>query len=168
MALAGLREMLSGALRDRVAAAGVLLVAGVLLLMALVLAVAALVTIIAAYLGTVRALLAVAGGLVVLALLLVWITSARNRRAAEIRATTRALWAATAVNAASSILRGGAKGHDDGSGTSGGTHRSAFLIAGGLALMLLAFLVPGGGDKGGDKAGDKGPEDPETGPDDPA
>lgn len=148
MALAGLKAMLAGAVRDRMAAAGVLLVAGVLFVTAWGLAVAALVAFLSAYLGTVWALLAVAGGMIVLALLIVWITTARNRRTAELRATTRALWAATAVNAASAILRSEPQGQDGGTGQGGGTHRSALLVVGGLALMLLALLVPGGHDNG--------------------
>ena len=90
VALAGLKAMLAGAVRDRVAAAGVFLVAGILLLAAWVLAVMALVVFVSTSLGQIGGLLAVAGALVLLALLIVWITSARNRRTAELRATTRA------------------------------------------------------------------------------
>lgn len=154
MALAGLKTMLAGALQDRVAALGIAVVAGVFLATAWVLVVAALVAYLAAYLGTVGALLAVAAGLVVLSVLIVWISRMRNRRTAELRATTRALWAATAVNAASAILRSDSRGNE---AEQGGSHRSALLIAGGLALMLLAFLFPGGKGNAGDP--------PEPGPD---
>lgn len=154
MALAGLKTMLAGALRDRVAALGVAVVAGVFVATAWVLVVAALVAYLTAYLGTVGALLAVAAGLVVLSVLIVWISRMRKRRTAELRATTRALWAATAVNAASAILRSDSRGPE---AEQGGSHRSALLIAGGLALMLLAFLFPGGKGNAGDP--------PEPGPD---
>jgi len=158
VALAGLKAMLAGAVRDRVAAAGVLLVAGILLLTAWVLAVMALVVFVSTSLGQIGGLLAVAGALVLLALLIVWITSARNRRTAELRATTRALWAATAVNAASTILRGDPHGQEGGSEQGGSSHRSVLLIVGGLAMMLLALLVPWGQDKD--------PEAPRPGPGD--
>ncbi|MES2914195.1 MAG: hypothetical protein V4753_03650 [Pseudomonadota bacterium] len=154
MALAGLKTMLAGALRDRVAALGVVVVAGVFLTTAWVLVVAALVAYLTPYLGTVGALLAVSAGLVVLSFLIVWISRMRNRRTAKLRATTRALWAATAVNAASAILRSDSRGPE---AEQGGSHRSALLIAGGLALMLLAFLFPGGKGNPGDP--------PEPGPD---
>lgn len=161
MALAGLKAMLAGALRDRLATVGVLLAAGVLLATAWVLAVVALVAFLTTWLGRVGALLAVAAGLVILAVLIVWITRARVRRTAEVRATTRALWAATAVNAASAILRGEPQARE---GEATGSHRSALLVAGGLALMLLAFLLPWGRDK--EPGGADGPQGP--GPDDAA
>lgn len=149
MALAALKSMLAGAVRDRVAAAGVLLAAGLLVLTAWVLVVVALVAYLTTILGAIGALLAVAGGLVLLAFLLVWITSASNRRTAELRKTTRALWAATAVNAASAILRGEPHSREsEAEDEARGSHRPALLVAGGLALMLLAFLFPGG--KGSD------------------
>lgn len=154
MALAGLKTMLAGALRDRAAAIGVVAVAEVFLATAWVLVVAALVASLTAYLGTVGAFLAVAAGLVALSFLIVWISRMRNRRTAELRATTRALWAATAVNDASAILRSDARGQD---GEQGGSHRSALLIAGGLALMLLALLFPGGKGPAGDPP-DPGPD----------
>ena len=155
MALAGLKTMLAGALQDRVAAIGVIVVAGVFLATAWMLVVVALVAYLTAYLGTVGALLAVAAGLVVLSVLIVWISRMRNRRTAELRATTRALWAATAVNAASAIFRSDSRGPD---GEPGGSHRSALLIAGGMALMLLALLFPGGKGPAGDPP-DPGPDD---------
>ena len=128
MALAGLKAMLAGVLRDRLATVGVLLAAGVLLATAWVLAVVALVAFLTTWLGRVGALLAVAAGLALLAVLIVWILRARVRRTAELRATTRALWAATAVNAASAILRGESQGRE---GEAAGSHRSALLVAGG-------------------------------------
>lgn len=164
MALAGLKTMLAGAVRDRMAAAGVMLVAGILLLTAWVLTVAALVVYLSAALGPVAALLTVAAGLVVLLLLVVWITTFRNRRTAELRATTRALWAATAVNAASAVLRGEPHGADKGAETGSGGHRSALLIAGGVALMLLALLVPWMRDKGTDGWGPDGSGPDDSGP----
>ena len=83
-------------------------------------------------------------GLVVLALAIVGLTRLRNRGAAEQRATTRALWTATAVNAASSLLRRGPEVHGEATpkAESSGSHRSALLIGGGLALILLGFLFP--------------------------
>ena len=158
MALASLKAMLAGAVRDRMSAIVALAVAGFLFLTSWVLAVAALVAYVSAYLGTIRALLAIAGGLIILALLIVWFTTARNRRTAEMRKSTRALWAATAVNAASAILRSEPKAQDGGAEQASGSHRSTLLIVGGLALMLLALLVPGGRDTG--------PERPAPGPDD--
>jgi hypothetical protein len=154
VALAGLKTMLAGILRDRVAAIGVVVVAGIFLVTAWVLAVAALVASLTDYLGMVGALLAVAAGLVVLSVLIVWISRMRNRRTAELRATTRALWAATAVNTASTILRGEPRASGE---EQAGSHRSVLLIAGGLALMLLAFLFPGGKGNAGDPP-DPGPD----------
>ena len=125
-----------------------------LVLTAWVLVVIALGAFLSGWLGMIGSLLAVAGGLVVLALLVVWITSARNRRTAELRATTRALWTATAVNAVGTILRGEPHGQDGEAGQSA-PHRSALLIAGGFALMLLAFLLPGTKGAGPDAPGPK-------------
>lgn len=160
MAFAGVKAMLAGALRDRVAAVLAWVVAGILLATAWVLTVIAAVTWLAPRLGPIGALLAVAGALAVLALLVVWLAGAQNRRSAELRATTRALWAATAVSAASAILRGEppAKGDPHATGQDpGGGHRSALLIAGGLALLLLAFLFPSGR-AGGDDPPAPGPD----------
>lgn len=149
--------------------------AGFLLLTAWVLGVAAVVVLAAQKLGTAGALLAVTAGLVLLALILVWGTRARNRTQAAERASTRALWAATAVNAASMILRRDAQntpassGAEASAGVAGGgasgSHRSTLLIVGGLALILLAFLFPSGKDEG-PEAGPGDPEcDPESDPD---
>lgn len=158
MALAGLKAMLAGAVQDRLAAAGALLVAAVLVGTAWVLAIAALVVFLSAHLGTIWALLAVAAGMVVLALLIVWLTTARNRRTADLRKTTRALWAATAVNAASAVLRGQPQGQTADAEAGGGSHRSALLMVGGLALMLLALLMPGSHETG-PRGSDPGPGD---------
>lgn len=166
MAIAAITAMVSGILRDRAVGIGVMVAAGLLLLTAWVLGVAAIVVLTAQKLGTAGALLAVTGGLVLLALILVWGTRARNRTSAAQRATTRALWVATAVNAASTILRRDGR-KDAGaapSETSSGNHRSLLLIAGGLVLLLLAFLVPSGRDEGS-TGDDDGPKDPEAGPD---
>lgn len=166
MALAGLKAMVAGAVRDRMALLAVMALIGVFLASAWVLLVVALVIYLTTFLGTVGALLAVAGGLVVLSGLMLWMTRSRNRRSAELRVATRALWTATAANAASSLLRRESKptsaepdsepGHQ-----SGGSLRSAFLVAAGLALMLLAYLYPGG--KGDDTGDPDGP--PAPGPD---
>jgi hypothetical protein len=131
----------------------------------------------------------VTAGLVVLALAIVGLTKARNRSSADQRASTRALWAATAVNAASALLRRGpdarpearpdarheaaasGSGGGHGAGHGGGGQRSALLIGGGLAMILLAFLFPSGKDDGPDAGLDPdapdGP-DAEPGPDDTA
>lgn len=165
MALAGLKLMLAGALRDRLAAAGVVVAAGILLLSAWVLIVIALVTYLTRYLGPIGALLAVAAGLVVVSVLLIALSRRQNRRAAELRATTRALWAATAANAASALLRREPV-HSDGATepatekTSGGSVRSALLVAGGLGLMLLAYFFPGNKDEGGEGTPGPGPDSP--------
>ncbi|WP_137111537.1 hypothetical protein [Rhodobacter sp. SY28-1] len=153
MALTGLKAMLAGAVRDRAASVGVVLFALMLVLTAWGLAVMAAVLALAPRFGMPLALLAVAAGLVLVAILTVWSMSARNRRSSELRATTRALWVATALNAASAVLRGNPAmqdGHEPGPEAEGGqkSHRSMFLIAGGLALILLALLAPGGKDTG--------------------
>jgi Tfp pilus assembly protein PilX len=101
---------------------------------------------------------------VVLALAILGLTRMRNRGAAEQRATTRALWTATAVNAASSLLRRGPEGHGEATAKAenSGSHRSALLIGGGLALILLGFLFPSGSDDGtseGDTDAGPGPQD---------
>lgn len=155
MAFAGLKAMLVQAVQDRIATVVVLLAGGLILLTAWGLAVASVVLALARLLGMVGALLAVSASLVVVAVLLIWMTAARNRRTAAMRATTRALWTATAVNAASAILRGEPHGPEAASETGGRSHRSMLLIAGGLALILLALLMPGGSDKGHD-----GPDSP--------
>lgn len=150
MALAGLKAMLAGAVRDRAVSVGVAVFAAMLGLTAWGLVVMAAVVALAPILGMAWALLAVAVGLVLLAILVVWSVSARNRRSSELRASTRALWAATALNAASAVLRADPVPHDaapEGEG-SHKSHRSMFLIAGGLALILLALLFPGGHDNG--------------------
>lgn len=160
MALEGFKAVIAGAVHDRAMAAGVAVLAIFLFLTAWILGVLAAVLYLSPHLGMIRALLALAAGLVVLGVLVLWITAARNRRSAELRATTRALWAATAVNAASAILRG--EPHppqgETAQATGGTGHRSAFLIAGGLALILLALLVPGHGGKGTGAPG-AGPDD---------
>ncbi|MCX7288595.1 MAG: hypothetical protein NTW20_13850 [Rhodobacterales bacterium] len=156
--------MISGALRDRMAGIGVMVAAGLLLVTAWVLGVAAVVVLTAQKLGTAGALLAVTGGLVLLALILVWGTRARNRSSAAERATTRALWVATAVNAASTILRRDAPTEASlpPADTSSKGHRSLLLIAGGLVLILLAFLIPSG--KEDAPASDAEAPDPEPDP----
>jgi hypothetical protein len=158
--------MVSGALRDRMAGIGVMLVAAVLLLTAWVLGVAGVVVLTAQKLGTAGALLAVTAGLVFLALILVWGAQARNRSSATQRAATRALWVATAVNAASAILRrdGSNEAGPASPDTSSKGHRSLLLITGGLVLILLAFLIPSGKDEGASDSDDATP-DPDAGAD---
>jgi hypothetical protein len=148
MVLAGLKAMIAGAVQDRAAAVAVGSLAVLLLLTAWVLGIAAVVVLLVPYLGTAGALLAVTAALVLLATGSVWVTRARNRSTAQNRATTRALWVATAVNAAGALLRPGpgAETAAASSGSKSGSHRSALLIAGGLALILLAFLLPSGND----------------------
>lgn len=150
MVFAAVRAMVAGAVQDRAAAAGAMLLAMLLLLTAWILGVAAVVFLLARSLGMVGALASVTGGLIVLAIAIVGLTRRRNRGSAEQRATTRALWTATAVNAASTLLRRGPEAQATAvpSGASGESHRSALLIAGGLALILLAFLFPSGKDDG--------------------
>jgi len=144
------KAMVAGAVQDRVASAGAMIAAVFLLLTAWVLGIAALVLLVAERLGMVGALASVTAGLVVLALAILGLTRMRNRGAAEQRATTRALWTATAVNAASSLLRRGPEGHGEATAKAenSGSHRSALLIGGGLALILLGFLFPSGSDDG--------------------
>jgi hypothetical protein len=155
--LAGLKAMAAEAVRDRAAAIGVAVVALVLLGTAWVLAVIALVALARSWLGPVGGLAAVAGGLVLLALAIVGLTRAQNRRSADSRAVTRALWTSTAINAASTFLRREPQARpepepaDSGSGAGSANHRSALLILGGLALILLAFLLPSAKD---DEAGE--------------
>ena len=157
--LQGLKAMLAGAVQDRAMAIGVVIAAAFLLLTAWVLAVAALVVLLAGYLGTAGALFAVTAGLVALALAIVGLTKARNRSTADQRAMTRALWAATAVNAASTLLRGEpqARASAAPSEPAGTNHRSILLFAGGLALILLAFLLPSGSEDSPDTS-DAGPD----------
>lgn len=160
MVLEAVKAMIAGAVQDRVASAGAMIVAVFLLLTAWVLGVTALVLSLAGALGMVGALASVTAGLVVLALVIVGLTRLRNRGAAEQRATTRALWTATAVNAASSLLWRGpeARAEPAPAGEGGGSHRSALLIGGGLALILLGILFPSGKDEG------TTPDEPEAGP----
>jgi hypothetical protein len=167
-----LRAMAAGAVQDRMAAVGAAVAAVILLMTAWVLGVAAVVLLLAGPLGMVGALASVTGGLVVLALALVGLTRRRNHRTAEARATTRALWAASAVNAASALLRRGpaagpaeapapeAATGDGGGARGAGGHRSALLIAGGLALILLGLFFPSGTEE--EAASEAGPD---AGPD---
>jgi hypothetical protein len=160
MVLAGLKAVVAGAVQDRAAVAGVVVVAAFLLMTGWVLGVAGVVVLLVPHLGTAGALFAVTAGLVVLALGSVWVTVARNRRHSRVRAETRALWVATAVNAAGLLLRRGpdaAAAADPAAGSSG-NHRSALLIAGGLALILLALLLPSGKGEGDDPP-DIGPDE---------
>lgn len=162
--LEAVKAMVAGAVQDRVASVGAMVAAILLLLTAWVLGVTALVLLLAGPLGMVGALASVTGGLVVLALAIVGLTRARNRGAAEQRATTRALWTATAVNAASSLLRRGPTVQAEAApaGESSGSHRSALLIGGGLALILLGILFPSGAGEGteaGEPDATPGPED---------
>lgn len=155
LVFAAMKAMVAGAVQDRVASVGAAVVAVLLLLTAWGLGVAALVLWLAGWLGMVGALASVTAGLVVLALAIVGLTRLRNKGAADQRATTRALWAATAVNAASSLLRRGPAVQADPApaGESGGSHRSALLIGGGLALILLGILFPSGSGEGSEDGG---------------
>jgi hypothetical protein len=152
LAFAGLVAMVTGALQDRIAGFGVMVVAAVMVLTAWVLGVAAVVLLVAAQLGTIGALLAVTGGLIVLAVLIVWLAGMRNRASQERRAATRALWVSTAVTAASALLHRDtpAAGVADDPGAAPTSHRSAWLVVGGLALLILAFLFPSAKDQGPD------------------
>jgi hypothetical protein len=155
------KAMVAGAVQDRVASIGAMIAAVFLLLTAWVLGVAALVLLVAERLGMVGALASVTAGLVVLALAVLGLTRMRNRGAAEQRATTRALWTATAVNAASSLLRRGPEVRVEPAtaGEATGSHRSALLIGGGLALILLGILFPSGSGEEAGPDGGPGPED---------
>jgi hypothetical protein len=162
--LEAVKAMIAGAVQDRVASVGAMVVATLMLLTAWVLGVAALVLLLARQLGMVGALAAVTAGLVVLALATLALTRRRNKGAADQRATTRALWTATAVNAASSLLRRGptVQAEAASAGESSGSHRSALLIGGGLALILLGILFPSGAEDGagtGEPDTEPGPED---------
>ena len=170
LVLQAVRTMAAGAVRDRMAAVGAVAGALILLATAWVLGVAAVVLLLAGPLGTVGALASVTGALVVLALALFGLTRRHNRRTAEERATTRALWTATAVNAASALLQRGPVGRaeatapeeaavDGGGGTGGGGHRSALLIGGGLALILLGVFFPSGSEDATDAEAGPGPDD---------
>jgi hypothetical protein len=163
--LEAVKAMVGGAVQDRVASAGAMIAAVLLLLTAWVLGVAALVLLLAGPLGMVGALASVTAGLVVLALAIVGLTRHRNRGAAEQRATTRALWTATAVNAASSLLRRGPEVRAEAppAAESSGRHRSAFLIGGGLVLILLGILFPAGAEPPADAGeADSGPKPDEA------
>lgn len=163
LVLAAVRAMVAGAVQDRMASVGAMVAAVFLLLTAWVLGMAALVLWLAAPLGMVGALASVAAGLVVLALAIVGLTRMRNRGTAEQRATTRALWTATAVNAASAMLRRGPQAEVQSSGDTAppgdgtGSSRSTLLILGGLVLILLGFFLPSGKDDATDVS-EPGPE----------
>jgi hypothetical protein len=158
--------MVAAAVRDRVVGVGVAVAAGLILLTAWVLGIAAVVVLLAPKLGMAGALGAVCAGLVLLALGLVSLSRARSRVSAEQRATTRALWVATAVNAASTLLRRDVRTDPspEPAEPSSPNHRSILLIAGGLVLILLAFLVPSARDDGSPDKAD-GAADPDPGPD---
>ena len=179
MVLDAISKMARGAVQDQMASLGAVVAAGVLLATAWVLGVAALVLLLAAPLGMVGALAVVTLALVLLALAVVGLTRRRNRLSAEARAGTRALWTATAVQAAGTLLRHGPFGRGNmhapaeaaglggvGSGEggkTGGGHRSALLICGGIALILLGIFFPSGreesaGEEPGPEAG-SGPAD---------
>jgi hypothetical protein len=163
--IAALSAMVTDALRDRAVSVAVVVTAALLFLTAWVLGIAALVVVLARPLGAAGALAAVAGGLVILALCVLSLTRRRNRNASEMRAATRALWAATAANAASGLLRGELASRGGPAPTEAeaqaeagpASHRSMFLIAGGLALILLGFFLPS-------VKGEPPEEPPDTGP----
>jgi hypothetical protein len=173
LVIEALRTMASGAVRDRLAAIGAVAAAFVLLATAWVLGVAALVLLLAGPMGMVGALATVTAGLVVLALAIVGLTRRHNRRTADQRASTRALWTATAVNAAGMLLRRAPSGRSevpddgladrgtgtDGGATGGGGHRSALLIGGGIALILLGLFLPSGPEEETEPEAGQGPED---------
>ncbi len=170
-----LRSMARGAAQDQMAALGAGLAALILLVTAWVLGVAAVVLLLAGALGMVGALATVTGGLVVLAVAIVGLTRMRNRRTADERAATRALWTATAVNAAGTLLRRGALRRSEatapaqasvdggegrgGGGKTGGGGRSALLIGGGIALILLGLFYPSGTEEEAEPEVGPGPED---------
>jgi hypothetical protein len=108
--------------------------------------VAGVVVLLAARFGLAPALLGAAAGLAVLASLMVAVTSARHRRAAERRAATRAVWTATAITAVDALIRRAPTADRPESGSPGRTTRSGVLLAGGLALILLALLGRGRGE----------------------
>jgi hypothetical protein len=172
LVLDAIRKMAAGAVQDQMASLGAVAAAGVLLATAWVLGVAALVLLLAGPLGMVGALAVVTLALVLLALAVVGLTRRRNRLSAEARAVTRALWTATAVQAAGTLLRHGPFGRGEArapaeaadlgvaaaesAGKTGGGHRSALLIGGGIALILLGIFFPSGSE---DSAGEEpGPE----------
>jgi hypothetical protein len=174
LVLDAIRKMARGAVQDQMASLGAVVVAGVLLATAWVLGVAALVLLLAGPLGMVGALAVVTLALVLLALAVVGLTRRRNRLSAEARAGTRALWTATAVQAAGTLLRHGPFGRGEArapaeaaamgvgageGGKTGGGHRSALLIGGGIALILLGIFYPSGSE---DSAGEE--PGPEAGP----
>ena len=172
--LSAISTMVSGALRDRMVGVGVMAAAVLLVLTAWVLAVAAVVVLVVDKLGMAGGLLAVSGGLVLLALILVLGTRARSRSSATERSATRALWVATAVNAASMMLRRdtqSATAHpasDTATAASeagpAANHRSILLIVGGLALILLALFIPSGKDDASDRADAEPDADPQSDP----
>jgi hypothetical protein len=180
LVLDAIRKMARGAVQDQMASLGAVVAAGVLLATAWVLGVAALVLMLAGPLGMVGALAVVTLALVLLALAVVGLTRRRNRLSAEARAGTRALWTATAVQAAGTLLRHGpfgrgnaqtpaeaaglgASGAGESGGKAGGGHRSALLIGGGIALILLGIFYPSGSEDSAEA--ERGPEaGPEAGP----
>lgn len=146
MALDAFKDMATGAVRDKAASVAVGVVAAFLFLTVWVLAVAGVVVLLAARFGLAPALLGAAGGLAVIAVLMVAVTSARNRRAAERRAATRAVWTATAITAVDALIRRAPVAEKPEAGASGWTARSGVLLAGGIALILLALLGRGRGE----------------------
>jgi hypothetical protein len=169
--LAALKAMVAGAVQDRMAMVGVAMAAVVLVLTAWVLGVTALVLLLQHWLGAVGALALMTVGLILLAIGLVLGTRWRNAGAARERSMTRSLWVATAVNAAGALLRRGPDAETaTGAGATtgwptGGGGRSALLIGGGIALILLGVLMPS--DQGDDQAEAAGGTVPDTasGPD---
>jgi hypothetical protein len=161
LVFAAVKAMVAGAVQDRVASIGAMVVAALLLLTAWVLGIAALVLFLAERLGMAGALASVTAGLVVLALSVVGLTRRRNKGTAEQRATTRALWTATAANAASALLHRGPdlRAGATPAGESSASHRSALMIGGGLLLILLGILFPSGADAAADtEEKDAGPK----------
>jgi hypothetical protein len=167
--------MAAGAVQDRMAAVGAAVAALIFLATAWVLGVAAVVLLLAGPLGLVGALAAATAGLIILALALVGLTRRRNQRTADERASTRALWTATAVNAAGALLRRGPLARAEaeapvhasveggegkgGGGKAGGGHRSALLIGGGIALILLGLFFPSASEEETEPEADPGPGD---------
>ncbi|MFM2356841.1 MAG: hypothetical protein RLZZ528_2577 [Pseudomonadota bacterium] len=147
MALEAFKDMATGAMRDKAASFAVSVVAAFLFLTVWVLAVAGVVVLLAERFGLAVALLGTAGGLGMIAVLLVAVTTARNRRAAERRAATRAVWTATAITAVDALIRRAPLPDKADTASGSWVSRTSVLLAGGIALILLALLGRG---KGGD------------------
>lgn len=129
--------MAGGAIRDRLRGVLAIAVAGGLVVTAWMLGLAGIVVLLSEKLGWAGSLLSVAAGLLVIAGLLIAVSTAQNRAGLRAREATRAAWRATSVAAVEGLLQGGS-----GAGQPTWVRRTTILLSGIAAMVALALVLP--------------------------